>query len=185
MCAHEPGLFTSTMPATVRPRKTSRKIRRLAAVSFTFVAGSLIFAPSDFATLRLCVNPPLSHPSRSGYCPALSRPGICLTVLHRRGSSRSQPKLFGIRQRRSSLVLAQHFIHRSALCQPERHHLIVASRNTVQPVRPILCQPLRAISLFEDRKFFSHLAQVVVDGGAVATQLSGFQTIIEIQIRVP
>src|SRR5438132_4364651 len=28
MCAHEPGLFTSTIPTTVRPRKTSSETRR-------------------------------------------------------------------------------------------------------------------------------------------------------------
>src|SRR6266571_1008399 len=77
MCAHEPGLFTSTMPAMVRPRKTSSETRRLLPMFLALMAGSLIctlyfvlcvFA-CGFAALRLCVNDPLA--TASGSAPAL------------------------------------------------------------------------------------------------------------------
>src|SRR5438445_1911877 len=99
--------------------------------------------------------------------------------------SRSQSKLFGIWQRRSRLIFSQRFIHRARFCQPRGNHLIVARQNTAQPVWSIFGQPLLAVTLFQNRKFLSHLAQVVVNCAAVVTELPCLRAIPEIQIRIP
>src|ERR1041384_7048386 len=52
-------------------------------------------------------------------------------------------------------------------------------------MRAILGQPLLAIILFQNRKLFSHLAQVVINRAVVITQLARLCSIAQVQIRVP
>src|SRR5712692_8485405 len=116
MCAHDPGLFTSTMPTTVRPRKTSRETRRLPDAGVVFVASLTGFSLAPFvpfrgyffASLRLCVNHPVAtapgsvperlavFPSQTPLDSAVSKSLHISAALHpSRGSWLTKPKSFG------------------------------------------------------------------------------------------
>ena len=70
----------------------------------------------------------------------------------------AQAKLFRCGQRRSRVVTAHHFIRCAAFGEPHCDRLIVARQDTLEPVGPILCQPLLPVAFLQYREFLGRCA---------------------------
>src|SRR5262249_50178714 len=177
MCDQEPGLFTSTIPAMVIPRKTSRETKRWGWFDTIYPQISL----ADLATKRRAkCTKENALPAKFVFAPFVPLCGNSfLSGLCWRRGTRAQTKRLRLGQRRSYFVFSQSFIHCAALGQPNGNHLVVAGQDAIQPVRSILRQPLTAIIFFQYREFLGHLAQVVVNRACVISQLSDFRSVAQ------